>query len=55
MEIQKMARTIGLLEKNGNRLREPESKSLGDGILELRASEIELAKKYRADYLGRKE
>lgn len=85
----KMARTIGLLEKNGNRLREPESKSLGDGILELRAkvgsdisrvlyffvvgkkavltngfikkgdktskSEIELAKKYRADYLGRKE
>lgn len=85
----KMVRTIVLLEKNGNRLREPESKSLGDGILELRAkvgsdisrvlyffvvgkkavltngfikkgdktpkSEIELAKKYRAEYLGRKE
>ena len=33
----KMTRTIVLLQKNGNRLREPESKSLGDGILELRA------------------
>lgn len=85
----KMSRTIVLLKQNGNKLREPESKSLGDGIMELRAkvgsdisrvlyffvvgkkvvltngfikksdktpkAEIELAKKYRAEYLSRKE
>ena len=85
----KMFRTIEMLKKNGNNLREPESKALGDGIMELRAkvgsdisrvlyffvvgqkviltngfikkstktpkSEIELARKYRAEYLGRKE
>lgn len=33
----KMARTISLLQTNGNDLREPYSKSLGDGIFELRA------------------
>ena len=33
----KMSRTIVLLKQNGNKLREPESKSLGDGIMELRA------------------
>ena len=33
----KMARTISLLQINGNDLREPFSKSLGDGIFELRA------------------
>ena len=33
----KMLRTIGLLAANGNRLREPYSKMLRDGILELRA------------------
>ena len=33
----KMLRTIGLLAANGNRLREPYSKTLQDGILELRA------------------
>lgn len=33
----KMIRTIRLLEKNGNLLREPESKALEGGILELRA------------------
>ena len=79
---------IALLRKNGPVLREPYSKSLGDGIFELRAkqgsditrvlyfffvgkqivitngfvkktqktpqSEIQTAKKYRADYLSRK-
>ena len=33
----KMLRTIELLRDNGNALREPESKPLEDGILELRA------------------
>jgi len=33
----KMVRTIGLLQENGNELREPLSKPLGDGIFELRA------------------
>ena len=33
----KMYRLIGMLEENGNELREPHSKSLGDGIFELRA------------------
>lgn len=33
----KMARTIKMLEDNGNSLREPHSKPLGDGIFELRA------------------
>lgn len=33
----KMVRTIELLAKNGTELREPSSKSLGDGIFELRA------------------
>lgn len=32
----KMVRTIGLLRDNGNELREPISKPLGDGIFELR-------------------
>ena len=83
----KMLGTIEMLRKNGNQLREPYSKSLDDGIMELRAivgtnisrvlyffvvgqkviltngfikktqktpkREIELAKKYRADYLER--
>ena len=83
----KMLRTIEMLKKNGNKLREPESKPLDDGIMELRAkvgsdisrvlyffiigkkavltngfikktqktprSEIERAKRYRADYLSR--
>lgn len=83
----KILRLIMLLEQNGNELREPYSKPLGDGIFELRAkqgsditrvlyffvighkiiltngfikkslktprSEIELAKRYRADYLSR--
>lgn len=31
-----MIRTIEMLQKNGNRLREPESKHLDDGIMELR-------------------
>ncbi len=85
----KMLRTVVLLRDNGNNLREPESKALGDGIMELRAkvgtdisrvlyffvvgrkavltngfikktqqtprAAIELAKRYRADHLGRKE
>ena len=33
----KMLRTIKLLQINGNKLREPESKELDDGIMELRA------------------
>lgn len=33
----KMLRTIKLLQMNGNNLREPESKMLEDGIMELRA------------------
>lgn len=32
-------RLILLLEQNGNELREPYSKSLGDGIFELRAKQ----------------
>ena len=85
----KLLRLILLLEENGNELREPHSKPLGDGIFELRAiqgnnisrvlyffvtgntiiltngfikkaqktpqSEVRLAKKYREDYLKRKE
>ncbi len=85
----KMLRIVALLRDNGNKLREPDSKPLGDGIMELRAkvgsdisrvlyffvvgrkailtngfikktqktpkSEIELAKRYRADYISRKE
>lgn len=85
----KMLRTIKLLQMNGNKLREPESKELDDGIMELRAkvgndisrvlyffvvgrkailtngfikktqktpkAEIERAKRYRVDYLSRKE
>lgn len=85
----KVLRLIMILEENGNELREPYSKSLGDGIFELRAkqgnnisrvlyffvveqkiiltngfvkknvktprSEIELAKKYKIDYLSREE
>ena len=35
----KMTRTIKLLEVNGNKLREPYTKSLRDGIFELRAKE----------------
>lgn len=83
----KMIRYIGILKENGNELREPYTKSLGDGIFELRAKqgsdisrvlyffvvgkkivltngfikktqktpqgEIELAKKYRADFLSK--
>jgi phage-related protein len=85
----KMLREIKVLEDNGPKLREPDSKPLGEGIFELRAkfsnditrvlyffyvgknivltngfvkktpktppSEIETAKKYRAEYLSRKE
>lgn len=85
----KMLRTIVLLQENGTFLREPYSKSLEDGIFELRAkvgtdisrvlyfffvghkiiltngfikkrqttppAEIERAKKYRKEYLSRKE
>lgn len=35
----KVMRLILLLEQNGNELREPYSKSLGDGIFELRAKQ----------------
>lgn len=35
----KMTRTISLLEANGYKLREPYTKSLRDGIFELRAKE----------------
>lgn len=35
----KMMRTINLLQENGNKLREPYTKSLRDGIFELRAKE----------------
>ena len=35
----KMTRTINLLEANGYKLREPYTKSLRDGIFELRAKE----------------
>lgn len=85
----KLLRLVLLLEENGNELREPYSKPLGNGIFELRApqgntiarilyffvagniivltngfikktrktprSEIQTAKKYRKDYLQRKE
>ena len=34
----KVARAISILERNGNELREPFSKYLGDGIFELRIS-----------------
>ena len=84
-----MLRTVELLSNNGPELREPSSKSLGDGIFELRAkvgsdisrvlyffivghsviltngfvkktqktpvSEIDRAKRYRAEFLSRKE
>jgi len=84
----KMLMIIGVLQDNGNELREPYSKPLSDGIFELRAKvgtdisrvlyffyvdqhivltngfvkktaktppqEIEKAKKYRADYLRRR-
>ena len=33
----KMLRMVEMLQKNGNKLRPPESKELGDGIMELRA------------------
>lgn len=85
----KMVRTILMLQKNGYELREPYSKSISEGIMELRSKvgtditrvlyffmvgrkvvltngfikksnktpteEIERAKRYRADYLNRKE
>lgn len=85
----KMLRTISMLQSNGYELREPYSKPLSEGILELRAKvgsdisrvlyffvigkkavltngfikktqktskeEIERAKRYRSDYLSRKE
>ena len=35
----KIFRAIDLLEKNGHELREPSSKSLGDGIFELRVKQ----------------
>ena len=35
----KLLRTISLLEKNGSQLREPYSKSLGDGIFEIRTKQ----------------
>ena len=83
----KVLRCVDILKKNGNDLREPYTKSLGNGIFELRAkqgsdisrvlyffvigrkivltngfikktqktpkNEIELAEKYRNDYLER--
>lgn len=86
---KKMLRTIEMLQNNGYELREPYSKSVGEGIMELRVKvgsdisrvmyffvigkkailtngfikktqktpkeEIELAKRYRADFLRRKE
>jgi len=85
----KMLRTIEILQNNGYELREPYSKSVSEGIMELRVKvgsdisrvmyffvigkkavltngfikktqktppeEIERAKRYRADYLSRKE
>lgn len=85
----KMLRTIEMLQNNGYELREPYSKSVSEGILELRAKvgsdisrvmyffvigktavltngfikktqktpkeELERAKRYRADFLSRKE
>lgn len=85
----KILKMIKLLQQNGNELREPYSKLLGDGIFELRVKqatditrilyffvignkiiltngfvkktqktpqgEIDLAKKYRDDFLKRKE
>lgn len=85
----KCLRLLGLLEQNGNELREPYSKALGAGLYELRAKqgsdivrmlyffimehkivvtngfvkksrkaprqEIELAKRYRKEYMERKE
>lgn len=85
----KMLRIIEMLQNNGYELREPYSKSISEGILELRAKvgsdisrvmyffvigkkavltngfikktqktpkeEIERAKRYRADFLSRKE
>lgn len=85
----KCLRLLGLLEQNGNDLREPYSKSLGDGLYELRVKqgsdivrmlyfffighkivvtngfvkktrkaprqEIELAKRYRNEYMEQKE
>ncbi|MFI3174680.1 MAG: type II toxin-antitoxin system RelE/ParE family toxin [Bacillota bacterium] len=85
----KMYRCINILRENGNELREPYTKSLGNGIFELRAKqgsdisrvlyffvvgkkiiltngfvkktqktpdkEIDLAEKYRFDYLEREE
>lgn len=85
----KMLRTIEMLQNNGYELREPYSKSVSEGILELRVKigsdisrvmyffvvgrkavltngfvkktqktpkeEIEKAKRYRADFLSRKE
>ena len=85
----KMLRTIEMLQNNGYESREPYSKSISEGILELRAKvgsdisrvmyffvigktavltngfikktqktpkeELERAKRYRADFLGRKE
>lgn len=85
----KMLRIISMLQVNGYELREPYSKPLNEGILELRAKtgsdvsrvlyffvtgrkavltngfvkktqkipkeELERAKRYRADYLSRKE
>lgn len=85
----KVLRMIMLLEKNGNELREPYSKALGEGIFELRVkqgsdisrvlyffvvghkiiitngfikktqrtpqAEIELAKKYKVEYMKRRE
>ena len=87
--LAKVVREIELLSVNGPELREPYSKSLGDGIFELRAkvgtditrvlyffvvgrkiiltngfvkktdrtprAEIDLARKYRDEYLSRKE
>ena len=37
--LAKLLGTISLLEANGTQLREPYSKSLGDGIFELRAKQ----------------
>ena len=39
--LAKLLGTISLLEANGTQLREPYSKSLGDGIFELRAKQMQ--------------
>lgn len=42
----KLLRTIELLQQNGNELREPYSKSLGDGIFELRVKQQQIFQEF---------